>query len=121
MSTKKWRELLGGGDSRLAGVGGRSGEEAIGQIGGTECFRGLFRIPRAIKRTLLSLPEAGGIKWLLTLFVGPGGGRVRPPYPAPFSGPDPFSGRSNTVAFFRPRVELCGACQYNTLAETKMQ
>ena len=83
MSTKKWRELLGFGDSRLAGVTGRSAEEAIRQIGGTEYFRGLFRIPRALKRTLLSSPEAGGIKWMLTLFLGPGGGRVRPRYPAP--------------------------------------
>jgi len=82
MSSKKWRELLGFGRSWLRGVRGRSAEEAIRQIGGTGCFRRVFRIPRALKRTLLSLPEAGGIKWLLTLFVGPGGGRVRPPYPA---------------------------------------
>jgi hypothetical protein len=42
MSTKKWRELLGCGDSRLAGVRGRSAEEAIRQFGGTESFRRLF-------------------------------------------------------------------------------
>ena len=68
MSSKKGLELLGGGDSRLGGVGGRSGEEAIRQIGGTGFFRRVFRIPRALKRTLLSLPEGGGMKCLVTLF-----------------------------------------------------
>ena len=42
MSSKKWRELLGFGDSRLPGVRGRSAEEAIRQIGGTESFRRVF-------------------------------------------------------------------------------
>ena len=42
MSSKKWRELLGCGDSRLGGVRGRSGEEAIRQIGGTGFFRRVF-------------------------------------------------------------------------------
>ena len=42
MSTKNWRELLGGGQSRLAGVRGRSAEEAIRQVGGTESFRRVF-------------------------------------------------------------------------------
>jgi hypothetical protein len=42
MSSKKWLELLGCGDSRLRGVRGRSAEEAIRQFGGTESFRRVF-------------------------------------------------------------------------------
>ncbi|MCY2952646.1 MAG: hypothetical protein NTU53_11845 [Planctomycetota bacterium] len=42
MSSKNWLDLLGFGQSRLGGVRGRSAEEAIRQIGGTECFRRVF-------------------------------------------------------------------------------
>jgi len=42
MSSKNWLELLGCGDSRLAGVRGRSAEEPIRQFGGTGSFRRVF-------------------------------------------------------------------------------
>ena len=42
MSSKKGLELLGFGQSRLAGVRGRSAEEPIRQFGGTGSFRRLF-------------------------------------------------------------------------------
>ena len=45
MSSKKWRELLGCGDSRLPGVRGRSAEEATRQFGRTGSFRRLFSGP----------------------------------------------------------------------------
>jgi len=45
MSSKKGLELLGGGDSRLGGVRGRSAEEAIRQFGGTGFFRRVFSGP----------------------------------------------------------------------------
>jgi hypothetical protein len=67
MSTKKWRELLGSDRVGWPGVRGRSAEEAIRQIGGTESFRRVFRggdvglVDRILCRFPIRAAKVGGV------------------------------------------------------------
>ena len=67
MSSKNWLEVLGFGDSRLAGVRGRSAEEAIRQIGRTESFRRVFSggdvglVDRILSRFPVRAAKVGGV------------------------------------------------------------